>query len=525
MKAYKSFKAVVNSKTPLASVFEVLDSSSGQVQSEQKQGSIVAVMTQKELESDPPEWYKRSAENDSFLADLKKTKSAWIYHGNNRILLATHDDSKETTAEKKSKALRSIAVKTTQALNAKKVTHAAFHISEEFDADNINQFVNASVLTNYKYNKKEDVFSPDTTEEEKLEKTVHPQLLENIQFCTPQSLSESQLSETEFYITAAKSALFGRDIINVRGSEADPDFMEEQIRNVAEGKNNITDIHMIKGQELQQQGLNLFYNVGKSAQSDPRLVSVYYKGNPESDQTDYAIIGKGLTYDTGGLNLKPTGYMEDMYMDKGGAVAALGALKGAIELELPVNVAFTFGIAENAIDSKSYKPGDILTSLKGLTVNVGNTDAEGRLVLADSMTWTQRKFNPNHMIDLATLTGAVMVALGNNIAGIFTNDDEFMSKFKIAGDSVYENHWHLPINDDHREIMKHDIANLSNSGKSRYAGSSTAAAFLENFVEKDTKWVHCDLAGPAYLDKPFEAMPAHGTGFGIQTLLKMLKDH
>ena len=203
----------------------------------------------------------------------------------------------------------------------------------------------------------------------------------------------------------------------------------------------------------------------------------------------------------------------------------MGALKGIIELELPLNVAFSFGIAENSIDAKSYKPGDILTSLKGLTVNIGNTDAEGRLVLADTITWTTSKFNPNYLVDLATLTGACVVALGNTTGGLFTNDDEFVKRMKDAGDSVYEDLWHLPIQDEHREAIKGDIANISNTGKGRYGGASSAAAFLECFVEKETKWVHCDIAGPAYLDKPFHPMPAHGTGFGIQTLLKMFRDH
>lgn len=525
MKAYKPFKTVVNGSTPISSISKILSTSASQIEVEDKQGGIVSVVTEKELKSDPPQWYKTASENDSFVSDLKKTKSAWIYHEKERLLVATHDDSKDETPQKSAKAARGIAVKTMQALNAKKLTHAAFHLSEAFAPETFNQFVNASILSNYKYSKKEDVFSSDLTEEEKREKTVVPQLLENIQYCTPNSLSEDQLKDADFYITAAKSALFGRDVINTRGSEADPDFMEAQIGKVAEGQKNITDIHVIKGKELQDKGLNLFYAVGKSAQSAPRLVSVSYKGNPDSEETDFSIIGKGLTFDTGGLNLKPSRYIEDMYMDKGGSVAALGALKGAIELELPLNINFSFAIAENAIDSKSYKPGDIITSLKGYTVHIGNTDAEGRLVLADTYTWVQDKFKPKHMIELSTLTGAVRIALSANIAGIFTNDDEFLAKYKDAGDHFHEYHWHLPIFDEHRDAMKNDVANLCNTGSINFGGSSTAAAFLENFVEKDTKWIHSDIAGPAYLDKPFEHMPKHGTGFGIQTLLKLLRDH
>ena len=171
--------------------------------------------------------------------------------------------------------------------------------------------------------------------------------------------------------------------------------------------------------------MNLFYNVGKGAKSEPRCIVVHYNGNKDNDDIDIALVGKGVTFDTGGLNIKPTGSMEDMYLDKGGACAVIGALQGAIELGLKKNVIFAMGFAENSVDSKSYKPGDILTSMKGLTVEIGNTDAEGRLVLADTFTYVQQHFKPKKLIDLATLTGAIMVALGNETAGLFSNDDKF----------------------------------------------------------------------------------------------------
>ena len=171
--------------------------------------------------------------------------------------------------------------------------------------------------------------------------------------------------------------------------------------------------------------MNLFYNVGKAATSEPRCITVLYKGNPESDDVDIAFVGKGLTYDTGGLNLKPTGAIEDMYYDKAGACAVMGALKGAIELGIKKNVVFAMGFAENAIDNKSYKPLDIIKSMKGITVEIGNTDAEGRLVLADTFTFVQKEYKPKKLVDLATLTGAIMVALGQETAGLFSNDDNF----------------------------------------------------------------------------------------------------
>lgn len=154
------------------------------------------------------------------------------------------------------------------------------------------------------------------------------------------------------------------------------------------------------------------------------MIIIDYRGNPDSHETELALVGKGVTYDTGGLNLKPTGSMETMYMDKGGACAVIGALHGCLTLKPKKNIIFTVGLAENAIDAKSYKPGDIIKSMKGLTVEIGNTDAEGRLVLADCFTYVQQEFKPKTMIDLATLTGACMVALGNDTAGLFSNCEE-----------------------------------------------------------------------------------------------------
>ena len=169
--------------------------------------------------------------------------------------------------------------------------------------------------------------------------------------------------------------------------------------------------------------MNLFWNVGKGAVSSPRCMIIDYRGNPESDKVDVALVGKGLTFDTGGLNLKPTRFIEDMHLDKGGACAVMGALHGTLELELKKNIVFVMALAENAIGAGVYKPGDIIQSLKGHTVEVGNTDAEGRLVLADAITYTCRAYQPEKLIDIATLTGSIMVALGEETAGLFSNDD------------------------------------------------------------------------------------------------------
>ena len=275
-------------------------------------------------------------------------------------------------------------------------------------------------------------------------------------------------------------------IANVRGSEADPDFMEAKIRELAEGKTNVREVRVVRGQELRDMGMNLFYEVGKGAQSEPRCVLVDYRGNQESDQVDIALVGKGLTFDTGGLNLKPTRAIEDMHLDKGGACAVMGALHGTLDLKLSKNIVFVMAIAENAIGASVYKPGDIIKSLKGHTVEVGNTDAEGRLVLADAITYTCREYRPAELIDIATLTGSIMVALGEETAGLFSNDDTMAEQLLKAGKDSGETLWRMPIMAEHRKGIKREASDLNNCGKSRYADASSAAAFLETFLEKQT---------------------------------------
>lgn len=247
-------------------------------------------------------------------------------------------------------------------------------------------------------------------------------------------------------------------------------------------------------------------------------MAVHYQGDPESKDT-LALVGKGLTFDTGGLNLKPTGSMETMYGDKNGACAVLGALNGVMATKPKLNIVFVMGFAENSIGSKAYKPGDIINSRKGLTIEIGNTDAEGRLVLADTLTYVQDNFKPHTIIDLATLTGAVMYALGAETAGMQSNDDKLSEDLFASGKATFEPLWRLPITDEHREAMKSSTADMNNKGKTPYGGSSQGAAFLEKFIEKDVKWAHLDIAGPAMTKAAKGPVSADGSGFGTQILL------
>ena len=217
--------------------------------------------------------------------------------------------------------------------------------------------------------------------------------------------------------------------------------------------------------------MNLFYSVGKAAVNGPRCIVIRYEGNPDSKDIDLALVGKGVTFDTGGLNLKKM-IMEEMFGDKNGACAVLGALHGTMQIKPKKNIIFAVGLAENAIDSKSYKPGDIIKSMKGYTVEIGNTDAEGRLVLADTFTYVQQEFAPKEMINLATLTGAIKVALGQETAGLFSNDDSLAENLIKSGDRTFEPLWRMPIMDEHRDSMKGAQSDLCNKGNTPYGGSS-----------------------------------------------------
>lgn len=307
----------------------------------------------------------------------------------------------------------------------------------------------------------------------------------------------------------------------VRGSEADPEWMTKTAQDLVKNHKNsaklIKEVRVLEGKQLPELGMNLFWNVGKGAASLPRCLMVHYKGDDSTDDVHLAFVGKGITYDTGGLNIKGTGFMESMYGDKGGSTAVIGAMMGCLDLEVKANIVFACAFAENAIGKDAYKPSDILTAMNGLTVEIGNTDAEGRLVLSDTMTYVQRNFKPKTVAYIATLTGASIVALGKQTAGVFATNKDTANDLLKASELANESLWHLPLLDEHRECMKGKYgADLSNLGAYRYGGASQAAAFLERFIEDDREWCHLDIAGPSVFAENDQS------GYGAKLLLSYI---
>jgi leucyl aminopeptidase len=234
-----------------------------------------------------------------------------------------------------------------------------------------------------------------------------------------------------------------------------------------------------------------------------------------------AFVGKGVCFDTGGISLKPASGMEDMKWDMGGAAVVSGLMKALAGRNAKANVVGVVGLVENMPDGNAQRPGDVVTSMSGQTIEIINTDAEGRLVLADALWYTNQRFKPKFMIDLATLTGAMLVALGQVNCGYFSNDDNLASQLDKAASIVGEGVWRMPLGSEYNKMMDSDIADMKNAGP-RFGGSITAACFLERFVEK-CSWSHMDIAGMAWSSKDTPTVPKGGTGWGVRTLNQLVK--
>ncbi len=325
----------------------------------------------------------------------------------------------------------------------------------------------------------------------------------------------------------AEAQNFTRDLVNTPPNEINPETFAKIAEELA--KEYGFEIE-VKGPEWVEKEMPGLWAVGKGSAVKPRFIHIKYK--PPKAEKKVAFVGKGLTFDSGGLNIKPEQFMKTMKMDKAGACAVLGIFKALGELKKigkapKVEVHGFVGAAENMPDGNSYRPDDVIKMRNGKTVEVGNTDAEGRITLGDVLTYASEQ-NPDFIIDMATLTGACIVALGEYTAGLFSNDEKFAAEYKRVADESGERMWVMPMDDELlRKEIDSDIADISNLGKSRYGGAITAAMFLREFVgERDGKqipWVHIDIAGPAWARKPYKYHPqSGGTGFGVRTALYYL---
>ena len=280
-------------------------------------------------------------------------------------------------------------------------------------------------------------------------------------------------------------------------------------------------VEVLEEADLEKLGMRTLLAVGQGSESPSKVVVMEWSGG--GDEKPVALIGKGVVFDTGGISLKPAAGMEDMTMDMGGAGTVAGVMQALAMRKAKANVVAVVGLVENMPDGKAQRPGDVVKSMKGDTVEVINTDAEGRLVLCDVMWYAQERFQPVAMVDLATLTGAVIIALGHENAGVFSNNDDLAKSFLAAAEAEGEGAWRLPLGPGYDKQLESRVADMKNVG-GRPAGSVTAAQFLARFVKEETPWIHLDIAGVASISTGTKFAPKGATGWGVLALNRMIAD-
>ncbi len=281
-------------------------------------------------------------------------------------------------------------------------------------------------------------------------------------------------------------------------------------------------VDVLTEKQMARQNMNALLGVGQGSVRPPRLVVMRWNGG-KSGEAPVAFIGKGVTFDTGGISIKPAAGMEDMKGDMGGAACVTGLMAAIAGRKAKANVVGVIGLAENMPDGNAQRPGDIVKSMSGQTIAIINTDAEGRLVLADALWYTQKRFKPKFMVDLATLTGAIIISLGKEYAGLFSNNDELSERLHALGEETGENVWRLPLAPAYDKLIDYEVADMKNTG-GRGAGSITAAQFLQRFVNK-VPWAHLDVAGTAMDSKKTAINQSWGSGWGVRLLNRLVERH
>ncbi len=324
-------------------------------------------------------------------------------------------------------------------------------------------------------------------------------------------------------LALADSTNFTRRLAATPPNIATTTYIANQAQKLARGSKGRLKCRVIKGESLVSNKLVGLINVGKASENPPCLIELTYA--PRSAKQTVLLVGKTICYDTGGLSLKINNGMKGMKYDKNGGMAVLGAMHAiAHSIKPTCKVVALLPAAENSISDEAYRPDDIITYLNGVSVEVTNTDAEGRLVLADALAWGEKKYKPDAIIDLATLTGGVVVALGATCAGLFCNDDALRGRIECAAEGTGDRVWRLPLWEDYREMMKSKHADIWNSAPVRHAHPIQGAAFLSYFVDEKTPWAHIDIAGTSNLDSEQSPFVAGPTGFGVRLLASVLEN-
>ncbi len=400
-------------------------------------------------------------------------------------------------------ALQKLGAKIFAAVNGSKIKNAAI----VFEHKNIEEVAFGALLQSYRFNK--------YFENKKTGKEIVAQSL---------SFVTSDVNEAKKKFAAleiiANNVFFVRDLVSEPSNVLNPESYAEICKTLTkEG----LEVEVLGEAAMKKLGMNALLGVGQGSEKESQLVVIKWNGASKNEQP-LAFVGKGVTFDTGGISIKPSQNMEDMKTDMAGSAVVVGLLRCLAQRKAKVNVVGVIGLVENMPSGTAQRPGDVVRSMSGQTIEVINTDAEGRLVLSDALHYTNTKFKPKFIVDLATLTGAIIVALADVYSGLFCNDDELAKEIENCGKAVGEPAWRLPIGEEYDEMINSDIADMKNVGSGRGAGSITAAQFLKRFVGQ-TKWAHLDIAGVAWKGKGDALAVKGATGYGVRLLNELVRKY
>ena len=319
-----------------------------------------------------------------------------------------------------------------------------------------------------------------------------------------------------------KGTFFARDLVSEPPNVLNP---KEYVNRLLKLKKLGIKVTTYNEAQLKKLGMHSLLGVGRGSINESFLVTLEWNGNRKDKKAPLSFVGKGVCFDTGGISLKPAKFMEEMKYDMAGSAVVAGLIQTLAIRKAKVNAVGVVGLVENMPGGNAQRPGDIVKAYNGKTIEVLNTDAEGRLVLADALSFTEAKFKPRFMIDLATLTGAIIMALGEEYAGLFSNNDDLSNKIFNVGKKVKEKVWRLPLHDNYDKLINSPIADIQNINYSGGAGSITAAQFLQRFVTNKTPWAHLDIAGMAFSKKAANLNPGGATGFGVRLLNQLIEEY
>jgi len=329
-------------------------------------------------------------------------------------------------------------------------------------------------------------------------------------------------NEYKFYEAVKEGVFLTRNLVSEPPNVLNPATYVKEIQKLSRLGLKIKSYNE---KELKKLGLNALLGVGQGSSNETYLVTIEWNGKSNLKKEPLAFVGKGVCFDTGGISLKPPRFMEEMKYDMAGSAVVVGLLKSLALRKAKVNVVGVVGLVENMPGGNAQRPGDIVKSFSGKTIEILNTDAEGRLVLADALSFTEKKYKPKFIVDLATLTGAIIISLGEEYAGLFSNNDELSKNIFRAGENVNEKVWKLPLHKNYDKLMNSNIADVQNINYVGGAGSITAAQFLQRFILNKTPWAHLDIAGMAFSKKAANLNPGGATGFGVRLLNNLIKKY